>query len=148
MYVNLDVTTIRNDDPGNPDMEEPDVQVENIEKVFLAKVGAQPVAALGCNAQHPGSTSAAATENGLRLCYHHCCMARVICRPLASPQVQRPAASSTRCSSSMGSTVVMLTAPRRAAQIPIMLRSKFCSLHGLGERQLMEMGECPYDQVG
>lgn len=33
-------------------------------------------------------------------------------------------------------------------KIPIMLRSNYCTLHGLSPRQLMELGECPYDQGG
>ncbi len=33
-------------------------------------------------------------------------------------------------------------------RVPIMLRSKFCLLHGLGDKDLVEMGECPYDQGG
>jgi len=32
--------------------------------------------------------------------------------------------------------------------IPIMLHSRLCSLFGLSERELIEMGECPYDQGG
>lgn len=32
-------------------------------------------------------------------------------------------------------------------RIPIMLRSKFCVLHDLNDKDLMELGECPYDQV-
>jgi hypothetical protein len=37
MYVNLDVTTLRTDEQGNQEVEEP---AEHIEKVFLAKVSA------------------------------------------------------------------------------------------------------------
>jgi DNA-directed RNA polymerase II subunit RPB2 len=33
-------------------------------------------------------------------------------------------------------------------RVPIMLRSKFCLLHGLGDKDLVELGECPYDQGG
>ena len=33
-------------------------------------------------------------------------------------------------------------------KVPIMLRSKFCVLHGLSEKDLIELGECPYDQGG
>lgn len=33
-------------------------------------------------------------------------------------------------------------------RIPIMLKSRFCILHGLGEQELIELGECPYDQGG
>lgn len=32
-------------------------------------------------------------------------------------------------------------------RVPIMLRSKFCVLYGLGDKDLIELGECPYDQV-
>ncbi|KAG6404880.1 hypothetical protein SASPL_132457 [Salvia splendens] len=33
-------------------------------------------------------------------------------------------------------------------KVPIMLRSSYCSLFNLSEKDLMEMGECPYDQGG
>ncbi|KAL0399816.1 UNVERIFIED_CONTAM: DNA-directed RNA polymerase II subunit RPB2 [Sesamum radiatum] len=33
-------------------------------------------------------------------------------------------------------------------KVPIMLRSSYCSLYHLSEKDLMEMGECPYDQGG
>lgn len=33
-------------------------------------------------------------------------------------------------------------------QVPIMLRSSFCILHGLEEKDLFDLNECPYDQVG
>ncbi|GHP02192.1 DNA-dependent RNA polymerase II [Pycnococcus provasolii] len=33
-------------------------------------------------------------------------------------------------------------------RVPIMLRSKFCSLHGHSDKELTELGECPYDQGG
>ena len=33
-------------------------------------------------------------------------------------------------------------------KIPIMLRSRFCVLHEMTERQLVDAGECPYDQGG
>ncbi len=32
--------------------------------------------------------------------------------------------------------------------IPIMLHSKLCNLYGLNEKNLIDMGECPYDQGG
>jgi DNA-directed RNA polymerase II subunit RPB2 len=32
-------------------------------------------------------------------------------------------------------------------RVPIMLRSKFCVLCNLGDKDLIELGECPYDQV-
>jgi len=32
-------------------------------------------------------------------------------------------------------------------QVPIMLKSSFCILNGLGDQELHEVGECPYDQV-
>jgi DNA-directed RNA polymerase II subunit RPB2 len=31
--------------------------------------------------------------------------------------------------------------------VPVMLKSFYCHLHTLGERELFEVGECPYDQV-
>ena len=33
-------------------------------------------------------------------------------------------------------------------RVPIMLHSQFCVLHGLNERDLVDLGECPYDQGG
>lgn len=33
-------------------------------------------------------------------------------------------------------------------RVPIMLRSTYCALHSLGESDLAEAGECPYDQGG
>ncbi|CAA0816195.1 DNA-directed RNA polymerase II subunit 2 [Striga hermonthica] len=33
-------------------------------------------------------------------------------------------------------------------KVPIMLRSSYCSLFSLSEKDLMEIGECPYDQGG
>ena len=33
-------------------------------------------------------------------------------------------------------------------RVPIMLHSQFCVLNGLGERDLIDLGECPYDQGG
>jgi DNA-directed RNA polymerase II subunit RPB2 len=33
------------------------------------------------------------------------------------------------------------------AQVPIMLRSRFCSLCDHSDKELTELGECPYDQV-
>lgn len=33
------------------------------------------------------------------------------------------------------------------AQIPIMLRSSFCSLYEHTDKELTDLGECPYDQV-
>lgn len=32
-------------------------------------------------------------------------------------------------------------------QVPIMLRSDYCSLHDQDDMQLSDLGECPYDQV-
>ena len=32
-------------------------------------------------------------------------------------------------------------------QVPIMLRSDYCSLHDQDDNQLQELGECPYDQA-
>lgn len=32
-------------------------------------------------------------------------------------------------------------------QVPIMLRSTYCSLADHSERELQELGECPYDQA-
>lgn len=32
--------------------------------------------------------------------------------------------------------------------MPVMLRSSYCVLHGLGDKDLIEVGECPYDQGG
>ncbi|KAL6781338.1 RPB2 [Auxenochlorella protothecoides x Auxenochlorella symbiontica] len=32
--------------------------------------------------------------------------------------------------------------------VPIMLRSDYCNLHGRSERDLSDLGECPYDQGG
>ena len=32
-------------------------------------------------------------------------------------------------------------------QVPIMLRSDYCSLHDQDDVQLSDLGECPYDQV-
>eukprot|EP00877_Chromochloris_zofingiensis_P007160 jgi/Chrzof1/2698/Cz11g25180.t1 len=34
------------------------------------------------------------------------------------------------------------------AKVPIMLQSTFCSLHGQTDKELTELGECPYDQGG
>lgn len=31
--------------------------------------------------------------------------------------------------------------------VPLMLRSDYCSLSGLSDSELERMGECPYDQV-
>jgi DNA-directed RNA polymerase II subunit RPB2 len=33
-------------------------------------------------------------------------------------------------------------------EVPIMLRSGFCSLYDRTDKDLTELGECPYDQVG
>ncbi|KAI3977796.1 hypothetical protein MKX01_040541 [Papaver californicum] len=33
-------------------------------------------------------------------------------------------------------------------KVPIMLRSKYCTLYGNSEKDLVELGECPYDQGG
>ena len=33
-------------------------------------------------------------------------------------------------------------------QVPIMLRSEYCCLYGNSDRELSELGECPYDQGG
>jgi DNA-directed RNA polymerase II subunit RPB2 len=32
-------------------------------------------------------------------------------------------------------------------KVPIMLRSTYCILSGLGDKDLHELNECPYDQV-
>ena len=32
-------------------------------------------------------------------------------------------------------------------QVPIMLRSKFCMLYDMDEKEVTALGECPYDQV-
>ena len=32
-------------------------------------------------------------------------------------------------------------------QVPIMLKSLLCSIKDMNDRELMEVGECPYDQV-
>ena len=39
--------------------------------------------------------------------------------------------------------------PARASgpQIPIMLRSSFCSLYEHTDKELTDLGECPYDQA-
>ncbi len=37
--------------------------------------------------------------------------------------------------------------PAWRPQVPIMLRSRFCSLYDLTEKELADLGECPYDQV-
>ena len=36
---------------------------------------------------------------------------------------------------------------RLGSQIPIMLRSSFCSLYEHTDKELTDLGECPYDQV-
>lgn len=36
----------------------------------------------------------------------------------------------------------------RCLQVPIMLKSLLCSIKDMSDRELMEVGECPYDQVG
>ncbi|KAH3746191.1 DNA-directed RNA polymerase II subunit RPB2 [Pelomyxa schiedti] len=36
----------------------------------------------------------------------------------------------------------------KVGNVPIMLRSSYCVLHGLTEQELAENGECPYDQGG
>jgi DNA-directed RNA polymerase II subunit RPB2 len=33
-------------------------------------------------------------------------------------------------------------------QVPIMLRSDYCSLKDHSDKELTDLGECPYDQVG
>jgi hypothetical protein len=33
-------------------------------------------------------------------------------------------------------------------KVPIMLRSEYCSLHDHTDKELTELGECPYDEVG
>ena len=33
-------------------------------------------------------------------------------------------------------------------QVPIMLRSSYCSLFDHSDKELTDLGECPYDQVG
>jgi DNA-directed RNA polymerase II subunit RPB2 len=33
-------------------------------------------------------------------------------------------------------------------KVPIMLRSQFCVLHGLSEKDFVDLGECPFDQGG
>jgi len=33
-------------------------------------------------------------------------------------------------------------------KVPIMLRSAYCSLYDHTDKELAELGECPYDQVG
>ena len=33
-------------------------------------------------------------------------------------------------------------------KIPIMLRSEYCSLHDHTDKELTELGECPYDEGG
>ena len=33
-------------------------------------------------------------------------------------------------------------------KVPIMLRSDYCSLHGHTDKELTELGECPYDEGG
>ena len=38
-------------------------------------------------------------------------------------------------------------AVRQCLQVPIMLRSDYCSLHDQDDMQLQDLGECPYDQV-
>ncbi len=40
-----------------------------------------------------------------------------------------------------------LSPARAGAQIPIMLRSSFCSLFDHSDKELTDLGECPYDQV-
>lgn len=37
--------------------------------------------------------------------------------------------------------------PPLSLQVPIMLRSLLCSIKDMADRELMEVGECPYDQV-
>lgn len=37
--------------------------------------------------------------------------------------------------------------PGLLVQVPIMLRSDYCSLHDQDDMQLSDLGECPYDQV-
>ena len=32
-------------------------------------------------------------------------------------------------------------------QVPIMLRSSYCSLDSMSEKEITDVGECPYDQV-
>ena len=33
-------------------------------------------------------------------------------------------------------------------KVPIMLRSQYCSLHDHTDKELTELGECPYDEGG
>ena len=35
----------------------------------------------------------------------------------------------------------------RTVQVPIMLRSSYCSLDSMSEKEITDVGECPYDQV-
>jgi DNA-directed RNA polymerase beta subunit len=39
-------------------------------------------------------------------------------------------------------------APPNCLQVPIMLRSDYCNLSARSERDLCDLGECPYDQGG
>ena len=47
------------------------------------------------------------------------------------------------CSTYVGSD----PAGAAGAQIPIMLRSSFCSLYEHTDKELTDLGECPYDQA-
>lgn len=38
--------------------------------------------------------------------------------------------------------------PSNILQVPIMLRSSYCTLYQQSEKDLTELGECPYDQGG
>jgi len=44
--------------------------------------------------------------------------------------------------------VLFAPQPSNNLQVPIMLRSSYCTLYQQSEKDLTELGECPYDQGG
>lgn len=58
------------------------------------------------------------------------------------------AQSSEACSKTLLLCYWQCNNGRVCVQVPIMLRSSYCSLHGHSNKGLTDLGECPYDQVG
>ena len=58
-----------------------------------------------------------------------------------------PCTKRTNCHICVTGPAVALINLTHGLQVPIMLRSNYCSLAERSDKELADLGECPYDQV-
>lgn len=135
MYIDLSKTEIVKGPGGELVSEEK----EEYEKVFLAKVGIHWERWVG-SSQRSGvkkeGEGSCQARRAVRSAEVSGCEHRLMACPVRATGHRVLLASTSQ-----------LPASPLVLQVPIMLRSTFCSLHDLTDKELTELGECPYDSV-